>query len=416
MDTTDKPQQTHDYLHILGRQPALGIAELEAVYGAERVHVITADAALVTGLTGADTATAEAHFPYLGGSVKIARLIDSVASTNWPQVARHLEKRLTHYVAHVSEGKLKLGLSTYGLEVSAARLAATALDCKKTLRATGRSVRIIPNQQTSLSSAQILHNQLTGPLGCELVLLRNGSETLIAQTVYCQDIDNYAARDHGRPMRDAFVGMLPPKLAQIMLNLAASPTMRHKQPPLRILDPFCGTGVILQEALLMGHDAYGTDLESRMIDYSRGNLDWLRTTFGLNRFNVTLEAGDATTHHWSNIDCVAGETYLGTPLQHLPTLAALNEIVMKCDELHRAFFKNIAKQLSPGTSLCMAVPAWRLNPEASGKARFRHLPVIDELVSLGYNQTDFTHVRGNDLMYFRDDQLVARELLVLTRR
>jgi hypothetical protein len=35
-----------------------------------------------------------------------------------------------------------------------------------------------------------------------------------------QDIDAYAERDFERPMRDAFVGMLPPKLAQIMLNLA----------------------------------------------------------------------------------------------------------------------------------------------------------------------------------------------------
>jgi len=36
-----------------------------------------------------------------------------------------------------------------------------------------------------------------------------------------QDIENYSKRDYGKT-RDMEVGMLPPKLAQMMLNIAAS--------------------------------------------------------------------------------------------------------------------------------------------------------------------------------------------------
>lgn len=131
-------------------------------------------------------------------------------------------------------------------------------------------MRVVPNQQLTLNSAQILHNKLTGPLGLELLFVAHGKETYIAQTTKVQDIDEYAQRDFGRPKRSGFVGMLPPKLAQMMLHLA------QVTPDEVVLDPFCGTGVVLQEAALMGCKVHGTDVEPKMIDFSRTNMEWLQ--------------------------------------------------------------------------------------------------------------------------------------------
>lgn len=64
------------------------------------------------------------------------------------------------------------------------------------------------------------------------------------RTSFVQDIESYTARDQARPMRDARVGMLPPKLAQIIINLALS-----NNDITEVLDPFCGTGVVLQEGI-----------------------------------------------------------------------------------------------------------------------------------------------------------------------
>ena len=73
----------------------------------------------------------------------------------------------------------------------------------------------------------------------------------------------------------------------------AQVTCINKQPRnALLLDPFCGTGVVLQEALLMGYDVYGTDLEPRMIDYSGANLDWLSERFDLSGREMRLEAGE----------------------------------------------------------------------------------------------------------------------------
>ena len=80
----------------------------------------------------------------------------------------------------------------------------------------------MPNNENHLNSAQVLNNKLTSELGCELLLVSDGVNTIIARTTAVQDIDAYTLRDRGRPKRDARVGMLPPKLAQTIINLSTT--------------------------------------------------------------------------------------------------------------------------------------------------------------------------------------------------
>lgn len=68
----------------------------------------------------------------------------------------------------------------------------------------------------------------------------------------------------------------PPKVAQMMINLAGPD--RHKI----LLDPFCGSGTILQEAALLNFQKiYGSDQNSQAVKDSQVNLDWLRKNFGI---------------------------------------------------------------------------------------------------------------------------------------
>jgi hypothetical protein len=41
--------------------------------------------------------------------------------------------------------------------------------------------------------------------------------------------------------------------------------------------------------------------------------------------------------------------------------------------------------------------------------------VLDDLAKIGYNRIDFTCASLEELLYHREDQIVGRELLVLTR-
>jgi tRNA G10 N-methylase Trm11 len=181
----------------------------------------------------------------------------------------------------------------------------------------------------------------------------------------------------------------------------------------------------------MGYSALGSDIDQRMIDYTSANLDWLaQMNDKIWEVGRGFQLGDATSHQWRNsefitrsgevidaklvpatINAVACEAYLGKPFTGTPPPDVLAKTVSEVELIISKFLKNIHPQLAPGTHLCIAVPAWQVRPN-----QFRHLPLIDSLEKMGYNRTRFEHVRDEQLLYYREDQIVARELLVLQTR
>jgi tRNA G10 N-methylase Trm11 len=408
-------------LLVLGRQPSLGLAELESLYGKDKLEVIADKAVIV------DVDPCLMAFDRLGGSIKFCKVLTKLETTDWKQVEKFLLKVSPDHSQQMPEGKMRLGISAIGFQLDLNQMHNTGLSLKKAIKKTGRNVRFVPNKTLELSSAQVLHNQLTGQTGWELVLIKVANQTVIAQTVKVQDIVAYTKRDRDRPKRDARVGMLPPKLAQIIINLATGKIPEDKlesicdipagEPiPLpylnkTILDPFCGTGVLIQEAMLMGYGVYGTDLEPRMVDYTTENASWLTIHFPASDKNSHFESADATSSHWQNrFDFVASEVYLGRPFTSMPDAEVLSRTVGECNLILKKFLKNIHSQIQPGSRLCLAVPAWQIKPN-----QLKRLPLIDQIEDLGYKLVSFEHAGDDHLSYYRQDQIVARQLLVLTR-
>ncbi len=362
------------YLAVLGRQPKISLAELESLFTA--VKPVTATLAEFEAATPPDIRR-------LGGTQKIAIKIDV-------PILAFLETL-------PSEGKITLGVSDYSSKASGRSAQGEALKLKRILTKTGRSVRVVPNQTAALSSATSFHNHLFHERKIELIKHNHDWYRVAA----VQNIDDYVKRDQVRPARDAKVGMLPPKLAQILINLAGPEPQGTT-----LLDPFCGTGVVLQEAALMGYSLYGTDLSQRMIDYTEKNLQWLKAE------HYRLAQGDAQTAQWQPpIDLVVCETYLGPPMSLPPAEIKLKQAKQECGELILGFLGNLASQIEADTPVVIAVPAW-LRPDG----RYVRLNFLDGIQNLGYNVKSFKNLGQEDLLYHRDGQVVAREIIVLRKK
>ncbi|CAN5615147.1 TRM11 family methyltransferase [soil metagenome] len=404
-------------LFILGRQAEISLAELESLHGADAIERHSSHVALV------DIHPEVSLLARLGGTTKIARYFSSTPSDHWEDVEKYLLMTLPLQLEQLNPGKIKLGFSVHGMhDVSSKMLQQTTLRIKKQLVKNGKSIRIVPNKAPTLSTAQVLHNKLTGPMGFELIISKDGEGVVhFGQTIASQDIDAYANRDQARPKRDAKVGMLPPKLAQIIVNMAVNSADLSK--PTTVLDPFCGTGVVLQEANLMGFVIAGSDIDPRMVAYSDQNLMWLADQPISKVFRsdaskddpdwryFTLKEADALTHNWEpNPDFIACETYLGRPFSSAPKPNVLQEVMKDVDYIHQKFLKNVASQTAPGFRMCLAVPAWNI------QGTFRHLKVLDSLEKLGYNRVSFAYARDEALIYHREGQIVGRELVTLIRK
>jgi tRNA G10 N-methylase Trm11 len=392
------------YIAILGRQPALGLAELERVFrNATRFSQQTAL------FESPKDSTPDVE--KLGGSLKLGQVVLEIPGgkkNDWRSISMAI---VNHYAKKwaTHENKITLGVSIYDISGAGPRdVQKTGLVLKTRLKSTPGSLRLIPNTEIALSTATSHHNKLgLADNKIELLVAQapNG-RVVVAESTGSQNITALAARDQGRPKRDAFVGMLPPKLAQIMINLAAGSDATGA----RLLDPFCGTGVILQEAALLGYAVYGSDLSEKMIRYSRDNLNWLQESHRLD-IDWYLHEGDATSAKWQQpVDLVVAETYLGQPFSAPPSSAKLTEVRGNCDHIIKGFLKNLSEQIQSGTPVCIAVPAWR-----GVDGTFTHLPLVTGLGNLGYKRVEFSGVSQDDLLYYREDQVVARELLVLVK-
>ena len=391
-------------LAILGRQPEISLAELRAIFGKVSAH----------GSLAFFESNETPDINRFGGSIKFAVKLNGSP---------------LDYFQNRKEGKITIGVSDYSTRSSGKRAALEAMKLKKILVRHGRSVRIVQNNGAALSTATSLHNGLSGakPNKVELILI----EKEWWRVVGVQDIDAYARRDQARPARDAKVGMLPPKLAQILINLCGPLPAGS-----RILDPFCGTGVVLQEALLMGYQAYGTDINERMVSYSQKNLEWIcksensdfrgdpepgkaRTSAGRlwrqagqtrpEKTEFLICQGDATDFKWSgNIDAVAFEGFLGQPMSLPPAEIKLKAEKQTCSSIILGFLKNLAPQIKPETPVVMAIPAWLRE-----NGRYSRLDILDEVEKLGYNLMN----RSRDgLLYFREGQVVARDIIILRKK
>ena len=398
-----------EYLAILGRQPEISIAEIEA-------QCLAGSAAVASSAVLGSQVVSPAYFEFTSSDeLEIDRFGGML------KLAIKLEKRPLEFLQELPEGKITIGVSDYSKNASRKTATMEALKLKKILVRHGRSVRVVENKDAVLSTATSLHNGLSGKNERKVELIRVDDNWY--KVVGVQNIDAYAKRDQARPARDAFVGMLPPKLAQILINLCG---------PLKegscVLDPFCGTGVVLQEALLMGYRAYGTDLSEKMVEYSKRNLKWLICEHGdqrgacssesrndgrerereqSNRFQI--QVGDATSFQWEQpIDTVACEGYLGKPFSHIPTEMELKEQKQECGAIVIGFLKNLVSQIESGTPVVIAMPAW-LRDDGT----YSRLEIIDLIADMGYNVNNKSR---EGLFYHRENQIVARDIIILRKK
>ena len=376
------PSFTH--IALLGRQPELGLIELESVLGAAAIEPFGRQIALIT--TAPDLSR-------LGGVIKTAEIMYRGEATDLQALPIDIEQ------LPVSDSKISFALSVYGARSDARSVMAAGLQIKKILKQRG-SVRLVtPTKGSEVTVAQLKHNRIIED-GFELMVVVSGKEMIIARTVAIQDIDWYSRRDYERPSRSAKVGMLPPKLAQILINTTKASV---------VVDPFCGTGVVPQEALLMGRTAVGSDLSAEMVAASTDNLTWLANVSPVSIGAWQVDEADARTVKLPDTVCaVVSEGYLGPNLSAQPSAVRLDEIKLELRELYLVALKNWAGQLDAGAEVALCVPAWKI-----GKT-WSYLNLVDDTVRLGYTVKVFKHVPAR-ILYARDDQVVGRQLLLLRK-
>ncbi len=331
----------------------------------------------------------------LGGVVKILEVIPGL-SHEPDALAAHILETCT------AKNKAVFGVSI----INAPELKGLGIAIKRALQQeSDRPVRLVVSRENELSSASVVLEKLLAPEGVELVFFKDSSEIIVAQTAAVQPFDEWSYRDYERPGRDAKRGMLPPKLAKIMVNLAlgtADPTRAT------FYDPFCGSGTTLAEAALIGFGrVYGSDILRDAVSDAQKLALWATKEFDLNetifeifKQDVTVRADRIKT---ASIDCIVAETFLGRPLKAGESLS----VAEKTDliSLYRRALLALAPLLrAPSGRVVLAIP-FQMKP-------FELLP-LDEILADTPFDIDPLLPSTSTLRYSRADQRTGRQIIRL---
>ena len=356
------------YIFILGHAPALSLAEIQAVLPTAKIIESEASFALVETNDRVD----QNFLNRLGGTIKIAKII------NQPILSATIAELLSQQAA----GKIIFGISFYQTKPSQ-----IGMEVKRLLKEKKFSARFVTNREPQLSSVIVTKEKVR-----EFLVIKN---KYLAATCAVQDFADFSHRDYGRPTRDTKSGTLPPKLARMMVNLAAV------KESATLLDPFCGSGTILQEALLLGFKkVIGTDISSKAVADTKENIDWLIGQYQLKPSRVTIEQLDATQLFGSlrAIDAIITEPYLGPGLHGTETLQQIGKIIGELTSLYRISIEQFSAILTKSGVVVMVVPEFRSNRQS-----------ID--VESMFTNVGRTVVSQRDLVYGRNDQLVWRRVM-----
>ncbi len=424
---------TNTYAFVLGRVHTLSLAELFTLFKKHNFEVKVVDASPeVLVVESESTLDPEKWQKMLGGTIKILKVVDTLRkrpqdSINFALQHYFRPSRIKKDFLKNYTGKIQFGVSVYLIDMEAKAFGEPkriGMFIKRAMQDNGSSIRLVLPEFNSLALASVVvtKNGLLNK-GAEICILAASEKIYAAKTLVVQDFEDYGRRDYQRPVRDDRRGMIPPKVAQMMLNYADAKISDA------MLDPFCGLGTLVQEGVLQGHKMLGTDIDPVAIAGSEKNLEWFRNRYKIPKGKYHLEISDAQKvsetvqkligiQAFKQIGAIVTEGNLGPMYSKYPDKKDIEENFKALTQLYKNSFQEWAKFLPKKGSVILCLPAYKKTA-----TEYEMFPSLDFMADLGYNITSLipSNLAGSlpflkltergSAIYDRKDQIVAREII-----
>ena len=407
------------YIFILGKNPILSTSEIFSLGELFGLNFKIIDLTSEMLIIETEKLEIDLWQSRLGGTIKIGEITNTFESPE--ELLKSLNLDCLLGLFNQSEKKIVFGFSLYGERIKYLheRFNELGLDFKKDLQTRGFKARFIYTSDSPLSSVQIGRNKIIEK-GADVLIISGIYGFYLGKTLTIQDYQDYSRKDYGRPKRDAKSGMLPPKLAKTMINLSEAKSKDT------LLDPFCGSGTVLQEALLAGYqNITGSDIENKAIQQTRENLEWLTENYKLVQAEYKLIVSDVKSLQTkiapNSVEAVITEPFLGPALRSKPAPEKIAKIMNELESLYLSAFDNFKIILKFRGRVVIIFPLIRTKDgvftlkilESLEKKGFERINPIPEKVSL-FAKIGPT-ARGS-IIYQRSDQKIEREIFIFEKK
>ncbi|MDD4878727.1 MAG: hypothetical protein PHO02_06895 [Candidatus Nanoarchaeia archaeon] len=369
-----------DYIFILGRDPELSILELASYLNARKVQYKIKARSKTAALVSLPELNFAKVIKGLGGTVKIARVISDLDSEE---------------LYSGSSNKIKYGISVYDdSDVDELKeYIKTRMRQEKLKAAYKRSSR----QEPFLMPNDVIRHELMNE-GFELVVYDN----MAARTIAVFNPFEYEKRDTERP-KQRELHMLSIRLAKILINLSMAKEGDD------LIDPFCGYGILLQEAMLMGVNAIGFDISRECAEASKVNLAWIAKKYKSSaQFKIFNANSRQISRFIEKADAAATEPYMGPLLNKIPVRKDAIKTIQVLEPLYRDVLKELAKVVKG--NIAIIVPRFRLYSGERIKFNFERM-----LSEFGFKPVSALSEVKLPIIYTASDSKIEREIWVVRK-
>ncbi len=348
---------------MIGVDNNLSIAEFISVMQADGVDMECIESvgriALFTAFRAGTRISILPGLERLGWSFKVGHLSDSIQSSKHSIEDYQAAVKNIEFPEHLEE-KSRWGISIFSPSKSIDwSIFQRVKDLVSSLlKENGvKKTKFVPPDVVSesfreVSCASIFRNNILHS-GFELLIIVAGEKVHFGITKWAVNTIAFKKRDLSRP-KQRFEYSIPPRLARAMINLTGV-----KKGDV-VLDPFCGFGTILQEALLLGLKPIGVDIDKRCVSATKKNLSWIKKTAGVALPRDDVLIGDAM-HLGSlipkqSVDAVVTEPILVPRLLKSPSVKKARTILENAEMLYISAIKEMADTIKMSGKMALIAP------------------------------------------------------------
>jgi tRNA G10 N-methylase Trm11 len=366
------------YIFILGRNIDLSIAELKAYFSKENnpisIKKLVKNSALVELKNPIETGVIEK----LGGTIGIAEVLES------ENITKNLEKHEL-YLGESNKLNYCIWDFTGNEEINEIEDYLKQRFRKEKLKATRKRFPAVITLQDETKVPNISSSLIEE----EYVVFQEDKSTHFARVIQKCNYEEIEYRDMNKPVRREELS-ISPRISKILINLSE---VKEGE---TLVDPFCGIGVILSEALLQNINVIGIDRDAGAIKGAKENMNW----FKFNKNFYTLKNNDSTKVEISKAEAIATEPDLGEILKKIPTENQARETLKRFEKLMINTINNLKGNIS-------------------GKIVFTspYIRTIKKRVGCNIEriqkETDYKLVDKFPIEEFKHNQVVGRQIFVL---
>lgn len=383
---------SYTYFFIFGRTPKLAFLEIRAFF--PEAELVTPE---IAKIHTSDALKADHWIGVLGGTIKIAEFKQNVSSLDAMSMTSVIDRDSDHRT---------FGVSIYGTIALPKNLLS---DMKQLLEQDGQTVRYVtPHDGQQLTSVVLDKKQVY-----EIDVIQDGGTYQLAHTIAVQEYESWNDRDRGRPAADAKSGMLPIKVARMIVNISIGRPLNSQDTNQKtIYDPFCGMGSVLSEGYVMGARVLGSDVVEEVVEKCKKNMDWIESKFPDSRGSVAKIFNSDAVHASKTIaprsvHAIITEPFMGSTSivndMHINPEKVKN-IIKGLEKLYIGCLKDWKDILAPSGIVFIALPSYKIAHRVYFVKK-----VVDMCESLGYTIVD------GPIQYSRPNAIVHRNFYLFKK-